>query len=100
MTEIVTYVDSCFLCHKEWRFPVSLAGLNRWRGGELIQNALPDLPREKREFLISRMCHDCWIAMFEAEEHEEAAINQCPSRITTESGKVECTRPYDECICE
>lgn len=37
---------------------------DRWKGGELIQVAMPELSPEDREFLISGMSPDGWdIAM-------------------------------------
>jgi hypothetical protein len=41
-----------------------LEGLMAWIGGELIQNAFPDLTREDREFLISRTSPEGWKRLF------------------------------------
>lgn len=42
-----------------------------WRNGMPIQDALPELSIEDREFLISGLCPDCWDALWEDEEDED-----------------------------
>lgn len=37
-----------------------VAGIDRWANGELIQNALPDLDIDYREFLMSGMTPEEW----------------------------------------
>jgi hypothetical protein len=39
-------------------------GFHNWQGGELIQNALPELTADERELLISGTCPSCWDRMF------------------------------------
>lgn len=39
-----------------------------WRNGMLIQDALPELSAEDREFLISGLCPDCWKALLGVED--------------------------------
>lgn len=34
------------------------AGIQAWRGGELIQRALPDMPIDDRELLVTKVCPD------------------------------------------
>ena len=40
--------------------PITEAQLWMWENGALIQNAMPDLPREDREFLISGITPEEW----------------------------------------
>jgi hypothetical protein len=43
---------------------VSSVGVQRWLGGALIQDALPDSTKEEREFLTSAISPDGWNALF------------------------------------
>ena len=62
-------VVPCHYCHVEQDIlDVSVQGLEAWRGGELIQNALPELNTDQRELLISGTCPTCWDKMFPPEE--------------------------------
>ena len=42
--------------------------LNAWLGGMYIQDAMPNVPAEQREFLISGTTPEEWSAMFPEEE--------------------------------
>ena len=44
------------------------AGYDAWRGGELIQRALPEVDFKDRERLISGMCDPCWQKLWAPEE--------------------------------
>lgn len=44
-----------------------VAGIDRWANGELIQNALPDLDAEYREFLMTGITPEEWNKMFPEE---------------------------------
>lgn len=49
-------------------------GYDAWRGGELIQRALPLMSVVEREQLITGFCGGCFDALFKPEfEDEEAA---------------------------
>jgi hypothetical protein len=37
---------------------------NRWKGGELIQNAMPHLSADEREFLMTGITPDEWDDVF------------------------------------
>lgn len=50
----------CPLCHKEYTVEVPADGYVRWNGGELIQDAMPDVSPDDREALISGICRDCY----------------------------------------
>ena len=48
--------------------PISLAQLSEWKNGGLIQNVMPHLDPDEREFLISGCAPGDWDLMFSAEE--------------------------------
>jgi len=67
-----TYMVKCWKCSKAYTIEVSADGYAEWQGGELIQDALPDLSAGERELLISSTCDPCWDELFgEPEEEEE-----------------------------
>jgi hypothetical protein len=55
---------SCAQCDKEYLLAVSTEQVLRWQKGELIQNAMPELPRADRELFLSGICGDCWRKIF------------------------------------
>jgi len=44
--------------------PVTIEQVQKWENGELIQNAMPNLSADEREFLISGYTADDWSKMF------------------------------------
>lgn len=60
----------CRSCGHDHDVVVDVDGYDRWRGGELIQNALPELSAEDRELLISHTCDGCWNMLFPEDEEE------------------------------
>lgn len=56
----------CRMCNKTFPIEVDIAGFNRWRAGELIQRALPNLTVDERELLISNTCGECFDKLFRA----------------------------------
>ena len=40
--------------------PVTLAQIETWKGGELIQRAMPNLSPDEREFLMTGITADEW----------------------------------------
>ena len=40
--------------------PVTREQLDRWKGGELIQNVFPFLSRSEREFIVTGTTQDEW----------------------------------------
>ena len=40
--------------------PVTLAQIEAWKGGELIQDAMPNLTAEEREFLMTGITAEEW----------------------------------------
>tara|TARA_Y100000385_G_scaffold41313_1_gene38491 strand:- start:70 stop:279 length:210 start_codon:yes stop_codon:yes gene_type:complete len=50
--------------------PITNDQIERWQNGEFIQNAMPDLDDEQREFLMTGITPDEWNANFgETEEN-------------------------------
>ncbi len=45
--------------------------LDRWTGGELIQDALASIPQELREFIMTGITPEEWSKMLPPEEYEE-----------------------------
>lgn len=45
--------------------------LAAWRGGELIQNAMPQLSADEREFILSGLMPADWDSLFGGEEEDE-----------------------------
>jgi hypothetical protein len=43
---------------------VNETAYDNWQGGELIQNAMPDLTPTEREQLISHLCPACQVKIF------------------------------------
>jgi len=57
-------VTMCRSCGHDHEVVVDVEGYDRWRSGELIQNALPELSDSDRELLISGTCDGCWSQLF------------------------------------
>jgi hypothetical protein len=56
----------CAQCGRRYELKVTREQLQRWRAGENIQNAMPELPPRDRELFISGTCDHCWREMFGA----------------------------------
>ena len=48
--------------------PITNAQLDRWTGGELIQDVFPDLEIDQREFLMTGITPEEWNRTFGEEE--------------------------------
>ena len=48
--------------------PITNAQLDRWTGGELIQDVFPDLEIDQREFLMTGITAEEWTRTFGEEE--------------------------------
>ena len=68
MTSVVAV--PCRQCKEATDLTVNIEGFIAWQGGELIQNALPELNADQRELLISGICPKCWEQMFPSDEEE------------------------------
>jgi len=58
------YQVICKYCKKDYTIEAKRSDMQRWYGGELIQNALPYLNADERELLVTRICGDCWDKLF------------------------------------
>lgn len=56
----VNVLGTCPLCNKEWNVPVPASEYAAWKSGKLIQDAMPSVPAEQREMLITGICPECW----------------------------------------
>lgn len=56
---------------RELELDVTQEQIERWQNGELIQNAMPHLSIDEREFLISGMLPEEWDAYISDGEPEE-----------------------------
>ena len=61
----------CRICGAVENIAVSMHGYDKWKAGEMIQDALPDLSADEREMLLSRTCSSCWEEMFKDDEPNE-----------------------------
>ena len=50
----------CHICKQKKVIIADADGLLRWKTGEYIQTALPNLSADDREFLISKTCPTCF----------------------------------------
>lgn len=57
----------CIMCGDTTLIEVPEEGYKRWKSGELIQNALPELYADERELLISGICGKCYDKIFGGE---------------------------------
>lgn len=56
-------------CGRTYRLILPDAGYGGWISGSVnIQRAMPHVPKEERELLISGTCGECWDEMFPPEE--------------------------------
>jgi len=75
---IIQHVDGiahcnaqCDSCSGSVSVAIRSKDFYRWQGGEYIQDAAPYLSVDDREFLISRICADCFDEMFGTKPHRE-----------------------------
>lgn len=68
---------TCSLCANTLTLSVPASGFARWQGGERIVQAMPTLPAEDRELLISHTCPDCWSKLFPAGTEEAEIPKTC-----------------------
>ena len=57
-------------CGKLYTILARHEDVERWRKGELIQNAMPYLSNDQRELLMSQTCGECWRRFFGEEDDE------------------------------
>lgn len=64
----VVVEQACPFCGAVCEAMLNTAEFEAWRGGKLIQYAMPTTPETTREWLISGICPDCQDFIFENEE--------------------------------
>ena len=67
--KVARFSKVCSVTGEEYKVDAPMADCEKWMGGELIQNAMPYLDKDQREFLISENTPAEWDAMFAG--HEE-----------------------------
>lgn len=55
----------CVNCGRSYIVLCTEKEYQKWRNGTLIQNAMPEVPKEQRELLISGICNSCWHELFQ-----------------------------------
>lgn len=65
------FLSKCPLCKVTRELSIPREGYEKWSlGGVHIQDAMPEVPADVREMLISGTCPDCWKKMTEGFEDE------------------------------
>lgn len=59
---------TCQLCGETKTVNCTQEQYNKWKAGELIQRAMPNVPPDERELLISGTCGTCFDNMFPEED--------------------------------
>jgi hypothetical protein len=59
-----TIQNQCIHCGEHNTIVLSAQGLADWQGGMLIQDAFPELHRDKCEIILTGIHDDCWNEMF------------------------------------
>jgi hypothetical protein len=62
--DLKTRTAKCSGCNQSFYLAVTDEQIRNWRGGTLIQNAMPNLSDDERELLISGTCGTCFDRMF------------------------------------
>lgn len=70
--QLVIVRGPCYFCHQPQEVTVALEELSRFRAGEFAQRCFPTLPADKREFLLSGICGECWDKTFYEAEEDDA----------------------------
>lgn len=71
MPKMITITKPCVKTGEEHSVTVPEDGFLRWKAGELIQNAMPNVSVEDREFLVSGFSPKGWDMVFGGEEDEQ-----------------------------
>jgi hypothetical protein len=61
---------TCPHCMQVTSVTVDREGYDRWKAGELIQRALPNLSADEREMLMTGICPNCWDKIFPPDDDE------------------------------
>ena len=68
---IVVKTKPCLVCEKYEVWSLDREAVTRWREGETIQSAFPDMSAGDREILISGTHAACWDKLFPGEEEDD-----------------------------
>lgn len=68
--DMITILNECPFCHKEYAFEVPTSGYHKYMTGALVQNAFPTLSATEREHFVSGLCANCQKKIFGEEEDE------------------------------
>lgn len=77
IVDLVELKGFCVSCGRSHSVYADRKSVMLWQSGELIQNAMPEVSAEDREFLISRICPKCWDDMFGIGEDEDEDWEDC-----------------------
>lgn len=69
--EYIKATCHCVRCNKEVKVSVPVDGWTKFKAGELIQNALPNITPEIREFILTGFCPECQWELYGHEEEKE-----------------------------
>jgi len=61
----------CAECGTLFAIQAPVTGLDAYRNGMFIQDALPELSMDERELILSKTCGDCFDLMFMDDGEEE-----------------------------
>ena len=67
----VCVITRCPFCGKAHEVEVNEMDYLDWQDGALIQDVMPYLSAQEREYLISGICEDCWDKMFDSDEESD-----------------------------
>lgn len=67
-SNLLDITATCPVCNQPHTVTVSNKGYAAWKDGVHIQDALPELPADQREILITGIDDRCWKAMFQGED--------------------------------
>lgn len=91
-------------CGKGAAIEVSAEGLARYKGGEVIQKAFPELSDGEREIILSGTHPECWEAMWAEDDDEEdttpTIANVLNPNVRDLLGFMRSNQPMKQCTCE
>jgi hypothetical protein len=91
-------------CSKGASVEVSAEGLARYRGGEVIQKAFPELSNGEREIILSGTHPECWEAMWAEDDDEEdttlGIANVLNPNVRNLMSFTKTYQPMKQCTCE
>jgi hypothetical protein len=68
MANMKPIMIECRLCKVPKKVSCTLEQYGAWRNGALIQDAMPNVPKDERELLISGTCGACFDKLFPSED--------------------------------